>query len=446
MLHNIQSIIVKVIAYVADRFEAKADYPWIDTKFDIFSGEDYDGADLLRGPETVYSWIQGRGLEALAGHCWFLREEQGDKNACQLAHRLENIIRQVAMRLQESRRHHGGRLFFTMDPEGTPFRLEAQTGQKQFYTVTEETAYNFSDLFGAKGLFAAGQVLGDAALVRDAASYSFEVYRAMLQGRFVSDQQALDPKNPVTPVAGRHSHGPLMIQIGAAALLTRYLRSPEAITMGLTLIETILRRYVNGDQRWPHLQTYDYVEFLDDAHEPYRQNGHIVSDPGHALEFVGLAMKFLLTAVKLETDRDQQRRIKECLAVMPAILMQNFQNGFSSRGEGIVKLYSLSARRAINSDMPWWPLPETIRAAAYVYREGGAAVQSAAAAMILSCYRAFQKNYVCPARHYFQYQTCDASGRALATIPATPDLDPGYHTGLSLIDAWPILQTLKIPG
>ena len=33
--------------------------------------------------------------------------------------------------------------------------------------------------------------------------------------------QPLDPKNPVVPIPGRHSHGPYMIQLGAAAALCR---------------------------------------------------------------------------------------------------------------------------------------------------------------------------------------------------------------------------------
>ncbi len=31
-------------------------------------------------------------------------------------------------------------------------------------------------------------------------------------------------------------------------------------------------------------------------------------------------------------------------------------------------------------------------------------------------------------------QSRDAKGQSIATIPATPDADPGYHTGLSIID------------
>ena len=38
------------------------------------------------------------------------------------------------------------------------------------------------------------------------------------------------------------------------------------------------------------------------------------------------------------------------------------------------------------------------------------------------------------------YQTRNASGEPTDVIPATPDADPGYHTGLAIIDflrTWP---------
>ena len=46
----------------------------------------------------------------------------------------------------------------------------------------------------------------------------------LLSGCFhvnVTIMQPLDPKNPVAPVPGRHSHGPYMIWLGAAAALCR---------------------------------------------------------------------------------------------------------------------------------------------------------------------------------------------------------------------------------
>ena len=41
-------------------------------------------------------------------------------------------------------------------------------------------------------------------------------------------------------------------------------------------------------------------------------------------------------------------------------------------------------------------------------------------------------------------QTRDAAGEVVSVIPATPDVDPGYHTNLSLIDALPTIRRLKL--
>ena len=84
----------------------------------------------------------------------------------------------------------------------------------------------------------------------------------------------------------------------------------------------------------------------------------------------------------------------------------------------------------INSDMPWWSLPETIRAA--VLSEKFCNMDNSR--IITQCTGAFKKSFVNPQQHYFAYQTCDKSGQPVRVIPAVPDLDPGYHTNLSLLD------------
>jgi len=85
--------------------------------------------------------------------------------------------------------------------------------------------------------------------------------------------------------------------------------------------------------------------------------------------------------------------------------------------------------------MPWWNLPETMRAAIFA----AAAAPSLRTRRVCldvarKCSNAFLAHYVNPRVHGMAYQTRNAAGRPVHTIPATPDLDPGYHTGLSLID------------
>jgi hypothetical protein len=72
-----------------------------------------------------------------------------------------------------------------------------------------------------QGMFVAAVYLGDDEARAQALAYVQSVSQAIESGQFRSDQEPLDPKNPVRPVAGRHSHGPFMIQLGAAAALVR---------------------------------------------------------------------------------------------------------------------------------------------------------------------------------------------------------------------------------
>ena len=48
----------------------------IDTKLNLFTGQDFPTDDPIKGPATIYSWIQGRGLESLAVHCRWLQKDQ----------------------------------------------------------------------------------------------------------------------------------------------------------------------------------------------------------------------------------------------------------------------------------------------------------------------------------------------------------------------------------
>lgn len=85
--------------------------------------------------------------------------------------------------------------------------------------------------------------------------------------------------------------------------------------------------------------------------------------------------------------------------------------------------------------MPWWNLPETLRTAAELLLlcpadpARGEILQVAA-----DCSNALVRNFVNRNCHLMAYQTVDCRGRPVDVIPGTPDADPAYHTGLSIID------------
>jgi len=97
---------------------------WVDTKVDAETGGRYGADDPVRGAGTVYSWIQGRALEAAAGHAAYLHAS-GDAGDAELARALDEAARRALARVRAARAANGGRLFFFLATEGgAPFVLE----------------------------------------------------------------------------------------------------------------------------------------------------------------------------------------------------------------------------------------------------------------------------------------------------------------------------------
>ncbi|MCE2438301.1 MAG: hypothetical protein J4F39_02630 [Candidatus Latescibacteria bacterium] len=437
VLFDYRAMLLAAMAAIADRYERTPDYPFIDTKLDLITGEDFAEDDPLKGPNAVYGWIQGRGLESLAGHCRWMRRHN---LAPELRQRLEHIAADVLQVLIDIRARNAGHLSFFMTREGDPFTPDEKGGIRTL-TLTEESSYGFSDLFSSKGMVAAARYLGLRDAEAEAMEYCRRVDDAIRKGRFTTDQISLDPGNPTAPRPGRHPHGAFMIQIGAAALLAEH-RIPGSVAMGLRLIGHEMQTYVNLNGRVPRLREYDFWEAVDDDGGPYEEDGKILSDPGHVLEFIGLTLKFT-SAVRENAlaDAGQLKEISGVEAHMPALLAHTFAGGFQPGPGGICKIFDLVSRTPANTDMPWWNLPETLRAAAYCFSIARSTAQRQNALGIFSaCHNAFTRHFVRPDLHLMSYQTRNEAGRVVPVIPATADADPGYHTGLSIIDVLEIFE------
>jgi mannose/cellobiose epimerase-like protein (N-acyl-D-glucosamine 2-epimerase family) len=429
-----EQMLVEGMAALLNRFDPS--YPYINSKLNLLTGKDFDAQDPIRGRNAIYGWIQGRGLEALAGHCqWMTASGQGEA----LVPGLRKMMRVVLDRMREVWRQNGERLWFFMQPDGQPFTL-GPGGRPVPFDLTADTPFGFSDLFASKGMFAAACALADNEARDAAARYIAAVEDAIWTGRFENDQVTLDPKNPVETVPGRRAHGPYMIQIGTAALLVLQ-GDARGIPMGLKLIRHELDHFVNLNGRIADFEEGDMWEATSEDGRPYRdRNGAVLSDPGHALEFVGLALKFT-DAAKRSGDLGviQGAEVSGMEDVMPGLLKQNFENGFL--GKGISKAFDLVGRKAMNTDLPWWNLPETMRAAAFCRQIASREVEwEICDEVFLKCHNAFVSHFVQPELHLMAFQTLTERGDPVDIIPATSDADPGYHTGLSMIDVLSVLD------
>ncbi len=435
-----EAMLLSIMTVLADRYEKTTDYPFIDTKLDLLTGKDFSTDDLVRGRPTIYGWIQGRGLEALAGHCSWMRRRGLNKDLLQ---RLETILKEVLQSIRDIRQRNQGHLSFFMTPKGEAFSLD-DTGNRVIFTMEKDSPYGTTDLFSAKGIYKAACYLGDETLVKEAVFYLGNIDSAIWSGKFVNDQKQLDPKNPVEPRPGHFPHGSFMLQIGTAALLAEN-GDRNAVEMGLKHIRHELTHYINLKNKIPELQEYDMWEAIDCDNQPYRNNGKIISDPGHATELVGLILKFLQTLEKKDLlEAKQQKECHKLKGIILKVFFQNFKNGYRAGPGGICKSYDLVSGHPINTDMPWWNLPETLRVAVLGHNVAENVNDRQHCLSIFSkCHNAFTRHYVLPNRFLMAVQTRNAKGHAIAVIPATPDADPGYHTGLSIIDVLNLFDSWK---
>ncbi|MDD4818334.1 MAG: hypothetical protein PHI85_10230 [Victivallaceae bacterium] len=402
-----RKMIEVTLGAILDRFEADPDYGFIDTKLDLVTGENFDDCPApelaFRRREYIYSWIQGRGLEAMARHLEFLPE---------YAPRLVPLLKTLTASM-ERLRSRTGRLWFVTDRDGNPLKVEGFGRLCPLDRIPD--AANYSELFYYKGLFAAGRALKDDALCRIAVVGFKRVLDDIAAGRFRTDQQAFDPRNPVAYVPGRSLQGPKMIALGGLALLMNSgEHSCDWAAYAAGFIENVFDRHLLRPG-------FGFMEAVTTGGEPYMMEGKVLGDPGHAGEFVGLAGKCLRNRDFAASHPELAGRAAKLL---PRILDFNFKLGFKPAAGGIVKSVDLLTGEALNSDMPWWNLPETMRAACFMNR----------ADILAKCSDCFRARYVNPNVHMMAYQTLNSAGEPVRVVPATPDADPGYHTNLSMID------------
>ena len=415
-MHRMISQILRTsIEVILSRFERdRKNYPFIDTKFNIVSGRDYDERDEpFRRKDCIYSWIQGRGLESLAKHATYFMAIGDHKSA----ERLTDMLAAVTEKMEQLRTVNSGRLPFAMHPDGNSFFAQ------------ESDHANFSDLFYSKGLFSASRILGRPDWEMEAEKLFLFVLDEIEQGLFHTDQQCFDPKNKVSYITGKFPQGPRMIALGGIA--DWIAEKPDEKRWADTaekFIRFIFEHHINRGQ-YRTCQLWDFIESVDSQVKPWYDDKVLFCDPGHALEFVGLAGKCLLVLQKLGK---YDELINDAQKILPNVFLHVFDYGFDPKAGGICKGFDLIERKPINSDMPWWSLPETVRAGI----ETATLFPGNNADKVLlragQSFQAFVQGFLQP--NGFGCQTRNSAGEIIDVIPAVPDADPGYHTNLSLMD------------
>jgi hypothetical protein len=368
---------------------------FLNTKQNSISLADYGAHDGLRGPDYIYGWIQGRGLESLATHAAFFEHDDQelaralDAAGLELYHALDNL--------------HGGagHAYFCYGPDLLPICLDGDGVPHTQMSASD--IFTYSDAFVCKGLVAAAARYAPHDLPRHLGSLA-KVIAAIEANRFLMAEDG--PIGEPALAAQAADLGPRMILLGAAALLTSLHLRPQA-AFGERFVAQIIERH------------------FDDSTGLLRNvPGEDACNVGHGIEFAGFALEYY-----------GQSAPPALLATLERVLIASFRTAFT--GPGICLSVSMRSLQPTSPYCPWWSLPETIRTAALLYERTGSAAaldvwQDASTAFFTRFWRGE------PA---IAYQTMTTAG-PVDFVPATPDLDPGYHTGISLLAATKVADRL----
>lgn len=371
---------------------------FLNTKQNSLTCKDYGAEDGVCGPDYIYGWIQGRGLEALIGHAGFFEEELPP-----LAEKLDVAGRRLYGLLADLQKTDG-HAYFCYDRDIRPVYADAAGaihGQQR-----PDLIYSYSDAFVAKGLIAAASRYGLPDLSVHL-GYLDNVIAAIEDSRFQMDERR--PLSLGSIDLQADDFGPRMILLGAAGMLKRFGHHGH-----LTYVDRFIAHVVE--------RHFDEVSGL-----LRNVPGEDLCNVGHGIEFVGFVLDYL--------DDDADPALVEKLE---RILVSSFDKGFV--GPGIVLAVSATTGEPQSPYCPWWSLPETIRAAALMHSRTGSA----------QSLRVWERAHAAFFEHYWRgtppvaYQTMTKKG-PVDFVPATPDLDPGYHTGLSLLSAIHAADELMSP-
>lgn len=359
---------------------------FLNTKVNSLSLADYGEFDGVRGPAYLYGWIQGRGLEAVATHAEFFEAEEPS-----LAAELDEagVALYHALRDLQRRDGHG---YFCYDLDLNPVYVGSD-GLLHKQSAADRV-FTYSDAFFAKGLIAGAARYAPADLPEHLA-YLAEIVDAIEQRRFQMDESR--HLSPHSAFAEPEDFGPRMILLGAAGILHRIGRG-DCSAFADRFITHVLERHCDSENG-----VLRNVPGVD------------VCNAGHAIEFVGFSMDHLQGSAEPALVRKLQ-----------SVLISSFTRGFV--GPGLCLSVSAATGMCLSPYCPWWSLPETIRSAALCFAVTGDG----------NVFNIWQQADNAFFTHYWRgtvaYQTLTRDG-PVDFVPATPDLDPGYHTGLSLLSA-----------
>jgi len=368
---------------------------FLNTKQNSITLADYTSEDGLAGPDFLYGWIQSRGLDALVHHA----RAMGTAAPSHWHTAIERLARSLP-RLRDSKGHG----YFCYDAR-TLRPLLLRDGRVQPQAPRDGRIFTPSDIYLATALAVAALHAGDDC--SNSIDVLMAAHRALDEGTFLADE-TLPPQAASLKRQGDPGLSAWMTLMGSALSLAR-LGHAGLASFATDIVEKVFSRY------------------LDPGTMLLREKiGADACAGGLAMEFSGFALGYCLLGGTAGPERELAR-----------IAEAAFRHCFTGAA---IPTYTALDGGSHSGLFPWWPLAEAIRALAMSYEVTG----EAAVRTLWEDADAAFFSYYWRSEAAIAYQMRDSDG-PIPRSPATPDLDPGYHTGLSLLDSARVAERLGLP-
>lgn len=416
-----KNVLAAGIELLLARRSRRPDYPYPDTKFNPNNGEDYTEGQY----ETLFTWFIGRGSEACTRHLDIL-ETIDDLAASQEAARemLAGYVRSQNEAILGILDANNGRVPFRVDRS---LRGIDETGHR---VSLPADGCNASELFCAKALIAAGR------------PNEVEVGQKLFQ-RFVDvafangyeDDTASYPRN-------LHAESPFMLSLAAFDYLSR---EQERVVVWMELAARMLDYLLDNFWEPDTGNFYEMIDFASGEKQP-------MFLPGHACELVGLGLQAISALDQAGAAMARANAKGERITAafdrgrreLPRILLASYALGYDHTHGGMYQAVEPRSGNVLNSDLPWWCLPEAMRAAAHVATAAEEPqLRHRALEILQTASNDYFLHYPNPAMRLFPFRTRSGeTGRVKNLMPVVPEADPLYHTNLAIIDMLAVFDRL----
>ncbi|MGE3806419.1 MAG: AGE family epimerase/isomerase [Gemmataceae bacterium] len=387
------------IQFLLERYRTHPDFPGVHTGYNALTGVDFATCDLVS-----YSWINGRGacVFALFADAFPAYREE-----------LLRFARKAIETMEQHMDCHQGCL---------PFMVNLDGSERVIQQPVRAGRRSDSDLHGCQGFLEYGARAKDARRVATARQMYVDIVRAIRNNDFVTQ--------PTPTPATQRPH--CFFTINVANVFVKLLGETSFLEDARTMVENSIDSFYIPE--WGAV-----VERINTTGGPFVDDkGHSVVDPGHTIEFLAFALEFARLADAHGMKSAIQDRLDQ---LAPQLLRWNLEHGWNARREGIYKNIDARSHAPLNSDMPWWSLPEALVALLLAYERTGADE-------FLERYRqvnnAYFTHFLNPQTHYGPFQTrSGTTGEPIDVVPACKFQDPEFHAGRNLLACVHILNRLR---